>query len=29
MGWIARKAWDRVAWVSITVKDYYLVVSFE
>jgi len=24
-----RKACDRVAWISITVKDYYGVVSFE
>ncbi len=22
-GWNATKAWDRVAWVFITVKDYY------
>jgi len=25
IGWIATRTWERVAWVSITVKDQYLV----
>jgi hypothetical protein len=29
MGWIATRAWDRVAWISITVNNYYLLVLFE
>jgi len=29
MGRDARKAWNGVAWIWITVKDYYGVVSFE
>jgi hypothetical protein len=29
IGWNATKACNRVAWISITVKDYYGVVSFE
>ena len=29
IGWIATRAYDRVAWILITVNDYYLLVLFE
>ena len=29
IGWDATKPWSKIAWNSITVKDYYSVVSFE